>query len=105
MVAIEYRMDESLVDRPTVFGGELRELFTSLLEGRRAFAGPHHYIERKPRDHFGMPLSKHCGPKGARRYSVNKERTLSAQLLDIEGSRMTVVRALRDWCVVVAILG
>src|SRR5262245_22521213 len=105
MVAIEYRMDESLVDRPAVFGGELGELFSSLLECRRAFAGPHHGIEREPCDHFGMPFGKHRGAQRARRYSVNKERTFCAQGLDIEGSRVTVVRALLDWCVVVAILG
>src|SRR5262245_6593638 len=105
MVAIEYRMDESLVDRPAVPGGELRELFASLLERRRTFAGPDHGVERKPCDHFGMPFGKHRGAQRARRYSINKERPFSAQLLDVEGSRITVVRALRDWCIVVAILG
>src|SRR4029453_10114510 len=93
MVAIEYRMDESLIDRPAIFGSEFRELFASLLERRRAFAGPDHGVERKSRDHSRMPFGKHRGAQRARRYSVNKERALSAQLLDIEGSRITVFRA------------
>src|SRR5262245_24780294 len=105
MVAIEYRMDESLVDRPAGFGGELRELFASLLESRRTFASPDHGVESKPCDHFGMPFGKHRCAQCARRDPVNKERALSAQLLNIKSSRITVFRALRNWCVVVAILG
>ena len=53
---------------------EFGQLLAPLLERRRAFAGPHHGVEREPRDHLRVPLGEHRGAQRAGRNAVNEER-------------------------------
>ncbi len=74
-------------------------------ERRRAFAGPHHGVEREPADQIGMALREQRRAQRARRDAVDQQRPLAAQLLDIARGGEAIVGALRDRRVVVAVLG
>src|SRR5262249_14560745 len=105
MVAVKDRMDESLIDWPAILGLELRQLLAPLLKGRRTLAGPHHRVQREPRNHVRMALGEYRRAQRARGYPVDQEWPLATQFLDIKRCGVAIVRALRDRSVVVAVFG
>src|SRR5262245_43850576 len=78
MVALEDRAHELAVDRAPVLGAELGQTLAALGQRGRAFAGPHHGVEREPRDHLRMALREQRRAQRARRNPVHQERTLAA---------------------------
>jgi hypothetical protein len=70
VVAVEDRVHEGAVDRPPLAGEELGQLLASLLERRRAGAGPDEGVQRQARDALGVALREQRRAQRARADAV-----------------------------------
>ena len=83
MVALEDRAHEFAVDRTPVLGAELGQPLAALRKRRGAFAGPHHGVEREPRDHVRVALREQRRAQCAGRNPVDQKRALDRAALSM----------------------
>jgi hypothetical protein len=104
MIPLEYRINESTIDRAAIHFPELGELLRPLLQCRAAFAGPYESVERKARDPVGIALREERRAQRARRDPVDQKLLHASGLHDVLARRREIVGAVRDIEVHVALL-
>ena len=97
MVALEDRAHEFAVDRPPVLGAELGQPLAALGERRGALAGPHHGVEREPRDHVRVALREQGRAQRARRNPVDHAAGACRAASGYSSRRRSSRRRRRRW--------